>query len=246
MGTAEAPRSAAAIAAILFDKDGTLIGYDASWGPVNRELAAIASQGDAELANRLLSSCGMDPLTGHVMPDSLLAAGNTVQIAEGLIAAGSPCDVSELTKRLDQLFTNAAEKSVAVTDLKAFFARLKGRGFKLGIASSDNEASILKLARRFGFEADLDFVAGYDSGHGTKPQPGMVLGFCQTLGLAPERVAVVGDNNHDLHMGRHAGAGLRIAVLTGTGSKQSLSADCDYCFDDITGLEDLLPQRPAS
>ena len=35
------------IAAILFDKDGTLIGYDASWGPVNRELAAIAARGDA-------------------------------------------------------------------------------------------------------------------------------------------------------------------------------------------------------
>ncbi|KQO78868.1 haloacid dehalogenase [Rhizobium sp. Leaf262] len=238
-------RSPASIAAILFDKDGTLIGYDASWGPVNRELARIASQGDAALADRLLLACGMDPVTGHVEADSLLAAGNTAQIAHGLVAAGSPCDIADLTARLDRLFTEAAGQSVAVTDLKALFARLKARGYRLGIASSDNEASIRQLAKRFGFETDLDFVAGYDSGHGTKPQPGMVLGFCAAIGLSPDRVAVVGDNNHDLHMGRNAGAGLCVAVLTGTGSRESLGGDCDYCLADITGLESLLPTRIA-
>lgn len=238
-------RPAAAIAGILFDKDGTLLGYDESWGPVNRELAAIAAEGDATLADRLLLACGMDPVTGHVQPDSLLAAGNTAQIAEGLITAGSRCERHDLTRRLDALFTEAAGKSVAVTDLKAFFSRLKGRGFRLGVASSDNEASIRETARRFDFAQYLDFVAGYDSGHGTKPQPGMVLGFCRATGLQPHEVAVVGDNNHDLHMGRNAGAGLRIGVLTGTGSRQSLSADADHCLDDIIGIETLLPARAA-
>lgn len=233
---------AQSIAAVLFDKDGTLLGYDASWGPVNRELASIAAKGDPVLADRLLSACGMDPVTGHVVPDSLLAAGNTAEIAAGLVAAGSPCDVVELTQRLDRLFTEAADKSVPVTDLKGF-ARLKARGYKLGIASSDNENSIRQTAIRFGFENDIDFVAGYDSGYGTKPQPGMVLGFCQAIGISPDRVAVVGDNNHDLHMAKNAGAGLRVAVLTGTGSRESLGADAHYCFDDITGLEALLPER---
>lgn len=111
---------AQSIAAVLFDKDGTLLGYDASWGPVNRELASIAAKGDPVLADRLLSACGMDPVTGHVVPDSLLAAGNTAEIAAGLVAAGSPCDVVELTQRLDRLFTEAADKSVPVTDLKGF------------------------------------------------------------------------------------------------------------------------------
>ncbi|WP_296101165.1 HAD family hydrolase [uncultured Agrobacterium sp.] len=238
-------KSTAAIAAVLFDKDGTLIGYDASWGPVNRELASIAAKGDGELADRLLLACGMDPVKGHVKPDSLLAAGNTAEIAAGLIAAGSPCDLKPLTERLDRLFTAAASQSVAVTDLKSFFGRLKDRGYKLGIASSDNEASIRETAKRFGFDVHLDFVAGYDSGYGVKPQPGMVLGFCEAIGLTPERVAMVGDNNHDLHMARNAGAGLRVGVLTGTGSRESLSADCDYCFDDITGIEALLPERAS-
>ena len=75
---------------ILFDKDGTLLDYAKSWLPVNRELARIAAEGDPELADRLLAACGMDPITGHVVPDSLLAAGNTEEIAEGLVRAGSP------------------------------------------------------------------------------------------------------------------------------------------------------------
>jgi len=230
-----------AIKGILFDKDGTLLDYDESWLPVNRELARIAAEGDVELADRLLLACGMDPVTGHIVPDSLLAAGNTRQISEGLIAAGSKLDVIELTIKLDELFSHAAEFSVAVTDLAAFFSRLHSRGFRLGVASSDNERSIRQTALRFGFAPFIDYVAGYDSGFGTKPEPGMVLGFCAATGLDASEVAVVGDNNHDLHMGRNAKAGITVAVLTGTGSRESLAAASDYCLNDITELERLLP-----
>jgi phosphoglycolate phosphatase len=234
------------IKGILFDKDGTLLDYDESWLPVNRELAHIASQGDAVLADHLLAACGMDPVTGHIVPDSLLAAGNTRQIAEGLVAAGSKVEVVELTIKLDELFSNAAEFSVPVTDLAAFFGRLHGRGFKLGIASSDNERSIRLMAQRFGFAEFVDYIAGYDSGFGSKPEAGMVLGFCKATGLEPAEVAVVGDNNHDLHMGHNAEAGLKVAVLTGTGSRESLAAASDYCLNDITELEALLSDhQPA-
>lgn len=234
-----------AIAAVLFDKDGTLIGYDASWGPINREIGRIAAAGDPVLADRLLTACGMDVATGNILPDSLLAAGTAAEIAEGLIAAGANAKLDDLTRQLDQLFTEAAGDSVPVTDLKAYFTRLKQRGYRLGIASSDNEASIRELARRFDFTHLLDYVAGYDSGHGGKPGPGMVLGFCKLLGISAQQVAVVGDNNHDLTMAKSAGAGLRVGVLTGTGSKASLNADAHYCLESITELEPILPQVAA-
>jgi phosphoglycolate phosphatase len=232
----------AAIKGILFDKDGTLLDYDASWLPVNRRLADIAAEGDAALADRLLGACGMDPVTGHVIPDSLLAAGNTRQISEGLVAAGSRLSIDDLTRQLDALFSGAVEFAVPVTDLCAFFQRMKARGYRLGVASSDNQTSIRQTARRFGFADCLDYVAGYDSGFGVKPEPGMVLGFCEATGLLPHQVAMVGDNNHDLHMGRNAGVGLNIGVLTGTGSRDSLGKAADYCLADITQLERLLPE----
>lgn len=236
-----------AIAGLLFDKDGTLLRYDESWGPVNREAARIAAAGGGiELEERLLNACGMDPVSGKTRPDSLFAAGTAAEIAAGFVTAGSPLPVGPLTVELDDLFVRAADFSVPVTDLGAYFARLKARGFKLGVASSDNERSIRETARRFGFLEYLDFIAGYDSGHGCKPEPGMVLGFCEAVGLSPAQVAMVGDNNHDLHMAAAAGAGLKVAVLTGTGSPATLEAMADHMLGDITGLETLLPQaQPA-
>ncbi len=237
--------SSPAIAGILFDKDGTLIRYDESWGPVNREAARIAAAGNAALEPVLLVVGGMDPETGKTKADSLLAAGNSAEIAEGFIAAGSQFDVADLTRELDALFLRAAEFSVPVADLPSVFSDLKARGLKLGIASSDNEKAIRRMAESFGIISHVDFIAGYDSGFGTKPQPGMMLAFCEAVGLEPGQVAMVGDNNHDMHMGRAAGAGLNLAVLTGTGTRETLSALADHCLDDITALSDII-FAPAS
>jgi phosphoglycolate phosphatase len=229
-----------AIAGILFDKDGTLLDYFKSWSPVNRQLALIAAEGDTALADHLLRSCGMDPESGHVEADSLLAAGNTEEIAAGLVAAGSKLTARQLVEDLDWLFADAASNSVPVTDLAAFFGRLRARGFKLGVASSDNEQSIRRTADRFGFMMYLDYVVGYDSGYGCKPEPGMVLGFSAATGLAPYEIAVVGDNSHDMMMGRNAGAGMTIGVLTGTGTRETLGPLSDACLADITEIETLI------
>ncbi len=228
------------IAGILFDKDGTLLDYAKSWVPINRKLALMAADGDRLLADHLMRAGGMDPESGHVEADSLLAAGNTEEIARGLVDAGAVLSFDQMLDAFDALFAAASDMSVPVTDLKLYFADLKKRGLKTGIASSDNERSIRALAGRFDFLGDVDFIAGYDSGHGCKPEPGMVLGFCAATGLDPHSIIVVGDNSHDMHMGRRAGAGLTIGVLTGTGTRHSLGPLADHIFDDITGLKHLL------
>lgn len=233
--------SASEIAGLLFDKDGTLLLYDESWAPINREAARLAAAGNETLEPELLIAGGMDPVSGKTRADSLFAAGNAAEIAAGLVAAGSAVDVAELTVALDALFVRGADFAVPVTDLAVLFASLKARGLKLGVASSDNELSIRRTAERLGFAAFLDFVAGYDSGHGVKPGPGMLLGFCAATGLDPAQVAMVGDNKHDMHMGINAGAGLKVAVLSGTGTRETLSECADIILDDIAALEALLP-----
>src|SRR5688500_7680541 len=118
------------IAGILFDKDGTLLDYVKSWVPVNYELARIAAKGNESLARVLLQAGGMDPDTGHVVPDSLLAAGNTVEIATGMVGAGAPFTVRELTALFDGLFAQSAHYAVPVTDLASFFAGLHAKGYR--------------------------------------------------------------------------------------------------------------------
>lgn len=228
------------ISGILFDKDGTLLDYAKSWLPVNRAIGALAAQGDQALADHLLRRCGMDPVTGFVAPDSLLAAGTASEIAKGMIDHGAKFGHESLTVEFDRLFAEGADHAVPVTDLSVYFQQLKARGFKLGIASSDNEKSIRSTVERFGFLHLVDFIAGYDSGYGSKPNPGMIYGFCDAVGLKPGQIAMVGDNNHDMLMGKNARAGLTVGVLTGTGSRESLAEAADHVLDDITQLPNLI------
>jgi hypothetical protein len=76
------------IRGLLFDKDGTLLDYEASWPPINREAGLLAAQGDAALASRLLRAAGADPATGLAVADSLLAAGNTMRTQIVIVGSG--------------------------------------------------------------------------------------------------------------------------------------------------------------
>ena len=63
----------------------------------------------------------------------------------------------------------------------------------------------------------------------------MVLAFARQTGVAPARIAMVGDSTHDLDAARHAGA-VAIAVLTGPAGRGELSAHADHVIDTIEEL----------
>ena len=229
------------IAGILFDKDGTLLDYHRSWMPVNRAAALSATGGDEARAEDLLVLSGLDPESGRVRAGSPLAVWTTAEIAALWCEQLPGLAVDELTTRMDAIFVaGVVDHAQAVTDLPGLFRRLRDRGLSLGVATSDSHAGALASLGPFDVLELLDFVAGYDSGHGQKPGPGMVEAYCRATGLAPERVAVVGDNDHDLEMGRRAGAGLVIGVLTGTSTRDELQPLADRVLEDVTELEALL------
>lgn len=235
-----------ALRGVLFDKDGTLIDFQRTWGPINRRAAMLAAEGDPALADRLMRIGGMDPDTSTTAGDSLLASSSTCEIASAWAAGGSPLDGDTLARALDALFVASAHEAIPVTDLAALFDALGGRGLVIGIASSDSEAAIRRTLDHLGLADRVAFVAGYDSGHGRKPGPGMVEGFCRATGLHPQEVAVVGDNLHDMHMGRSAGVGLVVAVGTGTGDRAVLEAEADVWLGSIAELASLLDQTETA
>ena len=220
---------------MLFDKDGTLIDYDHTWAPINRRVIEHAAGGDEALYARMCRGAGVDPKTGKADPESLFASGNTVEVAEFLVTEGSLFGRDDLTRRLDLLFQGAAETVLPLADLPRLFANLKTAGMVIGIASSDSEEAVLKTATFLNIERHIDFVCGYDSGHGVKPETGMVHAFCSATGTDVSRTAVVGDTRHDMVMARSAGA-MAIGVLTGTGTRQSLSGYCDALIESVTDI----------
>lgn len=225
-----------ALAGVLFDKDGTLVDFDRTWLPIIHRATAHAAGGDAGLTARLLALGGLDTATGKTRADSLFAASNTVEIVDAFIAAGAPQERRRLAETFDAIFAEASREAVPIGDTRSVFLALRARGIKIGIASSDNAASIGVTVDVLGVADLVDFIAGYDSGHGAKPDPGMVQAFCHAIGATPRAVAMVGDNRHDMAMAAAAGCGLKIAVLSGTGSRETLADHADICMKSIAEL----------
>lgn len=227
---------------IVFDKDGTLLDFNRTWLPVYLHAAREFAAGDDETARALLSDHGYVFEQQRFIGGSLLAAGNNRQIAETWARQlGIPQRIEEFGQRLEEIFRErGAEEATPVDGLADTLASLKDSGRHLGVATADSYQGILNTLRSFGILQHFDFLAGYDSGHGVKPEAGMVLAFCAQLEIEPAEVVVVGDNRHDIEMGRNAGAGLCVGVLTGTSTRGDLETLADIVLDDIGGLPGLL------
>jgi len=233
--------SSTGIRAILFDKDGTLFDFFRTWMPLYEKLADLLVGGDRARIERMLRASGYDPATGRLDPGSPLAAGSNRSIAESWIRELPGTDLEALTRRMDARFAESLTLNpVPVTDLAALFGRLKRRGLKLGVATMDSHAAAAAAIETYKLVGLVDFVAGYDSGHGEKPGPGMVHAFCRMIELPERSVAVVGDTPHDMEMARSAGAGLAIGVLTGASSREVLADYADHVLASIAELERLL------
>ena len=224
------------IGGILFDKDGTLVDYQRTWVPINRDVARYAAGGDPRLAADLLRRHGQDPETDRITAGSVLAAGSVAEIAAAFAAQLGDRAPPDLAAGIARRFRDGGARAVLIDGVAATLAELKRRGLRLGVASNDTHDGLLASLGAHGLLALCDFVAGCDAGFGAKPDPRMALAFCRAVGLAPSEIAVVGDAVHDLAMARAAGARLAVGVLSGTSARADLAGLADLILGSVNEL----------
>lgn len=222
-----------AIRGLVFDKDGTLFDFRATWGSWSRALLLELSGGDVPRAAALGRVIGFDLDSGDFAPDSCVIAHTPAEIADAMMPHLPDVDRDALVARMSTLAGETA--LVQATDLVALFARLKAEGLEIGLATNDFETPARAHLAQVGVTRFFDFVAGFDSGHGAKPEPGPLLAFAADRGLAPDQVAMVGDSVHDLVAGRAAGMHT-VGVLTGIAGADELAPYADVVLPDISHL----------
>lgn len=233
------------IRGILFDKDGTLIDHAQTWVPaMDAALAALEDwTGESGLAPRYLEAAGHDPTLGRPRPGSLLSGGANDELAELWAGMSGLADTDDIAGRLVQIMeVRAADDPVPLFDVPALVVALRQRGLVLGIATMDAEWVAERTLDGLGVREEVAFVAGYDSGYGIKPEPGMVHAFCHAASLPPDMVMVVGDTQHDMMMAKNAGAGLAVGVRSGVGAGLDIGALADHMLDDARGVLGLLAE----
>ena len=223
------------IKALLFDKDGTLFDFQATWGAWATGLLAELSGQDEALQSALAEVLGFDRSTHRFLPHSPVIAGTGNEVS-ALIAPLLP---GLNRAALDAHIARAASQAplIEATPLRPLLTRLKRANYRLGVATNDYES----VARdHIAPVADLfDFVAGFDSGFGGKPAPGMLQAFARACALLPSQVLMIGDSTHDLIAGRAAGMPT-LAVLTGVATSADLIHHADVILPDIGYLTELL------
>nr|WP_323776631.1 HAD family hydrolase [Amylibacter sp.] len=227
-----------AIKGLVFDKDGTLFHYGATWMIWCDLVLEDLSRGNPSKKAELAEAVGFDLDNNTFLPGSLIvnaSAGEINGVWAALLPDFSDADVDAVAvKHLGSL------PSVPVCDLKTLFTGLRAQGLKLGLVTNDYEAGAYLQLKQEDIADLFDFIAGFDSGHGVKPAAGPLLAFGEAQGLAMAEIAMVGDSTHDLGAGRAAKVALNIGVLTGPAAADDIAHLADVILDDISGIPAVL------
>lgn len=230
-----------AVEAVLFDKDGTLFDFGATWNDWGARVIEDLSGGDPELAHALAMTVHYDLTDLRFLPESPVIAGTNREVSDCLLRVLPGWTAPQVEERL--VAHAAAAPLVEAVALVPFLARLSARNLELGVMTNDNEAVARAHLGEVGVAGMFDFIAGADSGFGAKPSPAPLLAFCRAVGVRPEHTVMVGDSTHDLMAGRAAGM-LCVGVLTGTAGREVLAPLADVVLPDVGGLPDWLDGGP--
>ena len=230
----------ARIQGIVFDKDGTLFDFQATWGAWCRGMIEAESGGDPILAGRIAEVLGYDLAGGRFRPDSIVIASTTETVAELLLPVLPPTTREALMDRMNARARDVPQ--VEAAPLGEVLDRLARMGLALGIATNDTEGPARAHLRAAGVEDAFGFIAGFDSGWGAKPGAGQLLAFAEAQGLDPAACVMVGDSLHDLAAARTAGM-VGVGVLTGVAGRETLEPAAEAVLESIADLPDWIAAR---
>ena len=228
------------IRAILFDKDGTLVDFQRTWGPATHTVMTELCNGDGAAFDRLCAVSLYDAAARRLLPGSPVVTETTYGYGKlWAEALGVPLTAG-FVDRVDRMFFQTTlDHLTPMGDVKALLGGFAARGFKLGLMTNDADANTRAQVQRLGLDRLLEFIAAYDSGFGAKPAPDPVLSFAAFAKVAPAEVAVVGDTAHDLVAARAAGS-VAVGVLTGPIPREQLEPHADVLLPSIAELDDWL------
>lgn len=230
-----------AIRGILFDKDGTLIDVNGTFIPIYRQMLCKQFSIGPDEANAMMQPVGYDPAQDRFIANSVLASGTTRQLIDAWWPGLTEAEAAEKIRMLDVDYAALALSVLKpLMPLAPLLTQLKAMNFHVGVATNDSQLSARNAMRHLGVLDLFDDVIGADSVPRPKPSGDMIRKFAASMDIDVCEIAMVGDNSHDLDEARHGGAGLAIAVLTGSASHAEIAHLADHTLDSIAALPELM------
>ena len=225
---------------VVFDKDGTLISFDAMWTGWARDLGTRLELATRRpVAGDVFTLIGFDPVANRIQAGGPMAVGTMGDIHElvGAVLRRWCPSVSAARRILADawLEPDPVESAVPLATLTEVFGALRDSGRKIAVATTDDRWATEATLAGLGVFALVDDVLCGDDDGPTKPEPAALAGIAIRLGIAIGRTAMVGDTPADLRMAHGAGA-RSIGVTSGVAAAADLTADADLVVDSVAAL----------
>ena len=185
--------------AVIFDLDGTLID----------SLEDLADAVNVALAEHFFPTHPVEPFKFFVGDgmETLLRRAAPPETSDTVLSA--------LVTRMKQEYArNWASKTRPYKGIAAMLALLAQKKIPMAVLTNKPHEFAGEVINHFFPEAPFTLVQGSPPGGKAKPDPGMALSIAERFGLAPERVAFVGDSSTDMDTAVNANM-LPVGVLWG-------------------------------
>ncbi len=235
------------IKGIVFDKDGTLLDYEAFWVPVAK--TAITELLDKNGYSSDFLPILMEGIGTYDGISGVLCYGTYGDIASALNSTLESLGVSHKFDMQDVAvaFDNNLHNGSIIPTCKniiPLFKKLKSMGIKTAVITNDNYIVTKKCLKALKIEQFFDATFADDGINPHKTNPYYMKLFCDLFKLTPDEVIMVGDTLTDMEFAQNSGTKV-MGVAKKESDKKLLLQYTDCIFDDISYVLELLNRYNA-
>lgn len=179
----------AAIRGVIFDVDGTLV--DSNDAHARAWVDALEEHGIKVPFEEVRRCIGM--------------GGDKLLPAVANLSSDSP-QGERISERCSEIFMQRELPRLrAFPGARELLQKIRGRGVKIGVASSAKEEKLGKLLEIAGADGLIEGATSSSDAERSKPDPDIVRAALESLSLPPDQVLMIGDTPYDIEAAARAG-----------------------------------------
>ncbi len=236
--------------AIMFDKDGTLIDFDAFWITIStiaiKDILKELGCNDVS-AEDILSVLGVED--GITSIEGILCSSTYSKIGDNINYALTECgytfDLERVRSITMDAFARHVDKGIAkgtCENIREVLLKIKEEGIKIFVVTSDRLFTTEKSLKKLGIFDVFDGIYTDDGDVPPKPKPDCIYDICKKFSLSPDEIVMVGDTVNDVNFAKN-GSVKMIGVAKGEKNRERFLKQTDIVLPDISYILEYIKEN---